>query len=357
MRRIVITGGAGFVGSNLAIRIKCEQDSVEVVAFDNLHRRGSELNLERLRSAGVKFIHGDIRNKEDFCELTPADILIECSAEPSVMAGYDGGSPEYLINTNLLGTVNCLEWARKSQTRIIFLSTSRVYPIAALNDAKFHEEETRFSWLDKQVLPGISKRGITEAFPLDGVRSLYGMTKLASEMLLEEYAYAYGVENIINRCGVLAGPWQMGKADQGVITFWIVQHLLDRPLRYIGYGGTGKQVRDFLHIDDLADLIIEQINNFDNFKGETFNVGGGIDYSLSLCELTALCQESCGQSVPIVSEPNTRTADIRIYLSNCNKLYSKCKWRPKLTALQTVEDITYWVRDNSEKLKDIFGDE
>ncbi len=345
------------MGSNLAIRIKCEFSGADVVAFDNLHRRGSELNLERLRSAGVKFIHGDIRNNEDFGILPSADILIECSAEPSVMAGYDGGSPEYLINTNLLGTVNCLEWARKHETRIIFLSTSRVYPIAAINNAKFHEEDTRYSWVDKQELPGISKRGITEKFPIEGVRSLYGMTKLASEMLLEEYRYAYGMDTIINRCGVLAGPWQMGKADQGVITFWTVQHLFNRPLKYIGYGCTGKQVRDFLHIDDLADLIIEQINNFDSFKGETFNVGGGKDYSLSLCELTALCQEICGQKVQIGSEPNTRIADVRIYLSDCNKLFSKCRWRPKRTALQTVEDITRWVSNNSGKLKEIFTDE
>jgi CDP-paratose 2-epimerase len=273
------------------------------------------------------------------------------------MAGYNNESPEYLINTNLLGTVNCLEWARKHNTSIIFLSTSRVYPIAAINNAKFHEEDTRYSWVDEQELLGISNRGITEAFPIGGFRSLYGMTKLASEMLLEEYRYAYGIESIINRCGVIAGPWQMGKADQGVITFWIIQHLFNRPLKYIGYGGAGKQVRDFLHIDDLADLIIEQINNFDNFKGETFNVGGGADYSLSLSELTALCQEICGQKVQIGAEPHTRTADIRIYLSDCSKLYSKCSWRPKRTASQTVEDIARWFRDNSEKMKEIFGNE
>lgn len=357
MKLIVITGGAGFVGSSLAIRVKHEHPDVEVTAFDNLHRRGSELNLDRLCKSGVKFVHGDIRNKEDFNELAPAGILIECSSEPSVMAGYNGGSAEYLINTNLLGTVNCLEWARRHKTSIIFLSTSRVYPIIALNNAGFLEEETRYSWVDNQELEGISSKGITEEFPIKGVRSLYGMTKLASEMILEEYAYAYGVESIINRCGVIAGPWQMGKVDQGVITFWIIRHLMNRPLKYIGFGGNGKQVRDFLHINDLADLVIEQINNFNSFKGETFNVGGGKDYSLSLCELTELCREVSGRKITIGSDPETRVADIRIYISDCRKLFSRCSWRPKRTALQTVEDITRWFMDNSGKMKLVFGNE
>ena len=130
--RLLITGGAGFVGSNLALDFKKNNPETHIIALDNLKRRGSELNLPRLKEDGIEFIHGDIRNKEDLEGTGKADLIIECSAEPSVMAGYNS-SPEYLINTNLLGTVNCLEYARKCDADVVFLSTSRVYPVRTIN--------------------------------------------------------------------------------------------------------------------------------------------------------------------------------------------------------------------------------
>src|SRR3972149_3096181 len=130
--KILVTGGAGFVGSSLAIEFRRNRKDIEVVAFDNLKRRGSELNIPRLKENRVEFIHGDIRNIEDFEAIGKADLIIECPAEPSVMAGFNS-SPEYLINTNLLGTVNCLEYARKCDAEVVFLSTSRVYPVRTIN--------------------------------------------------------------------------------------------------------------------------------------------------------------------------------------------------------------------------------
>jgi len=354
MNAAVITGGAGFLGSNLAIAIRRRWPGVEVVALDNLRRRGSELILGRLRREGIRFIHGDVRNPEDFDALPPAEVLLECSAEPSVLAGYDGG-PRYVLGTNLFGTANCLEYARRSGTKVIFFSTSRVYPIEPLNQARFEENETRFSWTDDQDTPGVSSRGVTETFATAGPRSFYGTTKLASEMLLEEYAYAYGLRYIVNRCGVLAGPWQMGKIDQGILAFWVARHLFNKPLSYIGFNGTGKQVRDFLHVEDLARLVLEQIERFEDFQGETFNVGGGPAHSVSLLELTELCHQATGNTVEMGREPNMRTADIRIYLSDCTKLFGRTKWRPARTARETVADIAAWIREHESELRGIIG--
>jgi len=134
-QKVLITGGAGFIGASLAISLRKKYPHIAVIALDNLKRRGSELNLCRLREWGVSFIHGDIRNQEDLFLNSKIDLIIECSAEPSVLAGY-GDNPFYIINTNLLGTINCLESARKNKADIVFLSTSRVYPYDAINALK-----------------------------------------------------------------------------------------------------------------------------------------------------------------------------------------------------------------------------
>ena len=188
--RVLITGGAGFVGASIAVALKTHFPGMQVAALDNLHRRGSELNLPRLRAAGVEFFHGDIRNPEDLNTPPPPQLIIECSAEPSAQAGY-GGSPEYLIQTNLIGCFHCLELARRTKADFLFLSTSRVYPWTALNQLAYEEDETRFVLADRQSLPGASANGISEDFPLQGARSLYGMTKLAAELLIAEYSLAY----------------------------------------------------------------------------------------------------------------------------------------------------------------------
>jgi len=179
----LITGGCGFVGSFLAIALREAGLCRNVTALDNLHRRGSELNLARLKRAGVGFVHGDIRCAEDLAPFAgAADLVVECSAEPSAQAGY-GSSPEYLIQSNLTGCFHCLEIARRSKADFLFLSTSRVYPYRLLNSLSFEETDTRFRLTARQELPGASEHGVSERFPLDGARSLYGMTKLAAELM------------------------------------------------------------------------------------------------------------------------------------------------------------------------------
>ncbi len=354
MKTYLITGGAGFVGSNLAIEFKNNNPDIRVVTLDNLRRRGSELNIQRLVNNKVEFVHGDIRNKEDFEGLGKIDVLIECSAEPSVLAGFNS-SPNYLINTNLVGTINCLEYARQCKADFVYLSTSRVYPLKIINDLNFEESPTRFNLSDIQNIRGASSKGFTEKLPLKGSRTLYGATKLASELIIQEYSEMYGVRTVINRCGVLTGPWQMGKVDQGVIVLWVAKHYFRQPLSYIGYGGEGKQVRDILHVRDLYRLLEIQIKDMDTHNGEIYNVGGGLEQSLSLLELTHLCQKYVGNNIPIKSVPENRVGDIRIYITDNSNVTEKTGWKPEITTDKIIEEIADWIRDNSEKLQPILS--
>jgi CDP-paratose 2-epimerase len=258
------------------------------------------------------------------------------------------------LQTNLMGTLNCLELARRDSSQFIFLSTSRVYPIKTINSVHFIESETRFE-LSDQVISGASKLGYSESFPLDGVRSLYGATKLASELIFQEYIEYYQIRGVINRCGVLTGAWQMGKVDQGVIVYWMANHIFQKPLSYYGYGGTGKQVRDILHVSDLYELIKLQLNNMDKCNGQIYNIGGGREVSISLLELTSLCFELSKIKIPIQSIPEDRISDIRIYLSDISKVSKELGWKPKQTTYEILLEIYKWIFDNKKQLKPIFG--
>lgn len=348
---VLVTGGAGFVGSHLCLRIRREFPHANVVAMDNLFRRGSELNLPRLTEAGVNFHRGDIRDPAAFPS-GPFDLLLECSAEPSVLAGLSGDSPDYLIETNLMGTYRCLEKARLWGSRVIFFSTSRVYPIAPLERHPWTEDATRFRW---EALPGspIGPEGVQEALAHhpESARSLYGFTKFASELLIEEYRSAFVMPALINRCSVLAGPWQMGKVDQGIVALWVLRHHFKKPLRYLGYGGSGKQVRDVLHIDDLADLVVTQIQNFSVWEGWRGNIGGGLAISASLLELTELCRQITGNTVPVEPDPIPRPADLRIFLADCTLAFNQHKWKPTRSLEQIIADTHAWVRAHEEALR------
>jgi CDP-paratose 2-epimerase len=349
MNRLLITGGAGFVGSNLAVLLAARHPDWEILALDNLYRQGSELNLPRLEEAGVEFVRGDVRNPEDLEGLSPISVLIECSAEPSVMSGVDGDT-NYLVHTNLTGAYNCLELARRDGAFVVFLSTSRVYPVEPQYELKLDEAPTRFEIAEEQEVSGISPAGISEQFPMDGPRTLYGATKLAAELLIEEYRGGLGVPAVIDRCGVIAGPWQMGKVDQGVFTHWMLAHHFRQPLKYIGFGGKGKQVRDLLHVEDLVDLVERQLLDSQEWNGRTLNVGGGRECSLSLLETTEICRELTGNEVPIEPVEETRAGDVPIYLSDCAKLFSLSNWRPRRSVEQVLADIHEWIAADHERI-------
>ncbi|MEA2689106.1 MAG: CDP-paratose 2-epimerase [Candidatus Eremiobacteraeota bacterium] len=343
---ILIAGGAGFVGSSLALRLRAAYPDAVVVAADNLKRRGSEWNLPRLAAANVRFVHADIRRADDLAfPGTRFDLVIDCSAEPAVLAAYESG-PAYVIDTNLTGTVNLFELARRDGAAVVFISTSRVYPVAALEAIAVDEAETRFTIAAQQTLAGVSVNGISEAFPLDGARSLYGTTKLACELILAEYADMYGLRYVIDRCGVITGPWQMGKVDQGVFALWMGRHYFGRPLSFIGYGGTGKQVRDFIDVEELGDLILAQIDRIDTLPDRVYNAGGGAASSLSLVELTALCEEITGNRVEITRVAENRPADVRLYVTDNARVTAGIGWSPRKTPRQTLEGIYHWIREN-----------
>lgn len=347
--RVLVTGGAGFIGATVALGLSEHHPNWELVALDNLRRRGAELNLPRLRDAGVAFAHGDVRLLDDLLEVGPVDALVECSAEPSALAGF-GGSPHYVVKSNLVGAYNCLEFARRHAAYVLFLSTSRVYPVAALRALELEATPTRYELAQAQPVVGASADGIAEDFPLSGARTLYGSTKLAAEHLIEEYRDAYKVHAVVNRCGVIAGPWQMGKVDQGVFTYWMLAHHFRRELAYIGFGGTGLQVRDLLHVADLLELVDLQLSAPGHWDGSVVNVGGGRGSSLSLLETTALCSEITGNELAVASIAQTRPGDVPIYISDCSRLFGLTEWRPRRDPRQILTDIHEWISENEAAL-------
>ncbi len=352
MKSILITGGAGFVGSSLAIDFKKTYPQTNVICLDNLSRRGSELNLPRLAHHDIKFVHGDVRNSEDLNKIGKVDWLIECSAEPSVHAGYNE-SPAYLINTNLLGLINCLEYLRQFGGQLVFLSTSRVYPIDPLRKLPLQAEGNRFVLKQPFSQLGTSNQGISELFSLEGHRSLYGATKLCGELLIQEYQKMYGLKAIINRCGVLAGPWQMGKVDQGFMALWVARHFFGGALKYMGFEGKGLQVRDVLHVRDLFNLLQIQMNEDSAFE-TIFNVGGGLKNSISLFELTEMTQSIVGKKPEIGQDPITREADLPFYVTDNKKVMDKLGWSAEISVMQIVEEIALWLKENQATLKPLF---
>jgi CDP-paratose 2-epimerase len=351
--RILITGGAGFVGSALAAYFLRGAAQNSVVILDNLRRRGSERNVTELVSKGVTFVHGDVRNAADLDALDGNfDVLIEASAEPSVHAGI-GGSPRYVLDTNLLGAMNCLEFARNRCSGLVFLSSSRIYSIDPLAKLPLVKLPTRLDLQQECGIPGVGPAGVREDFACDSHRSFYGASKLAAELLCQEYAAHGGLRVVINRCGVIAGPGQFGKTDQGVFTLWVARHHFGRPLKYTGFGGKGLQVRDLLHPEDLCDLLSRQLQSLDQVSGRTFNVGGGRSGSVSLQEFTSLCQDAVGREVPVDEDPVTSPVDIPWYVTDHAKITGLLGWAPQRRPRQIVRDIATWVRANEGALSSL----
>jgi CDP-paratose 2-epimerase len=353
--KILITGGCGFVGSNLAVLLKQHYTLSEVYCLDNLSRRGSEINLQKVLAAGGQFVHGDVRVKTDFDRIPKVDIVIDAAAEPSVLAGKVAGELENLIDTNLNGTINTLYFAKKHQSAIIFLSTSRVYPYDTLAKSSLVVSSKRFNLSNDQEIAGLSEQGITENYPLEGLRSLYGATKLASEYFIQEFANNFGLPAIINRCGVLSGPYQMGKIDQGVIVLWMAKHFWKGRLGYIGYGGLGQQARDVLHVRDLFRLVHWQIANLGLLKGQIYNVGGGLENTVSLSELTDLCSQITGNSIEIGSSLENRPGDLPIYVTDNSKIKNFSGWEPEIGMETLLIEIFDWLNKDQTMLKPILS--
>ena len=165
----------------------------------------------------------------------------------------------------------------------------------------------------------------------------------------------YGLRTVINRCGVVSGPWQMGKIDQGFVVLWLSRHLFGGPLSYMGFGGHGLQVRDVLHVDDLYDLIVRQLNGLNEYSGSLFNVGGGMANSISLRELTAKSEQLSGRTIELGRTPETRDADIPFYVSDCQAVTHTTGWMPTRLLDKILEDVWRWLVDERAQLEPILS--
>lgn len=338
--KLLITGICGFVGSSLAKAWIDADAYIAIYGLDNFIRPGSEENRIHLQKLGIKLFHGDIRVASDFETLPEVDWVIDAAANPSVLAGIDGyTSSRQLIEHNLLGTVNILEYCKKHGAGFIMLSTSRVYSITPLSNLIVEPVAQAFRLSEGQLLPpGLSSAGVSETFSTVAPISLYGSTKLASEILALEYGEAFNFQVWINRCSVLAGAGQFGKAYQGIFAYWINAYLRRRPLKYIGFGGSGFQVRDCLHPRDLIPLLQKQTATPCGHKVRLVNIGGGNSQAMSLAELSAWCANRFG-SHSIASEPVMRRFDIPWLIMDCNLADQIWDWRPQTSLNQILDEI------------------
>jgi CDP-paratose 2-epimerase len=334
--RILITGACGFVGSVLARGLNEHRSAWEIIGLDSLVRAGSETNRTTLRHLGVKAVHGDIRNWSDLETIPRCDWIVDTAANPSVLAGLDGRvSSRQVIEHNLMGTVNLLELARNWQCGFLMLSTSRVYSVRELAAIPVSVRGDRFEPLSgTEDVPGLSVQGVAESFSCEPPLSLYGSTKRASEILAIEFAGAFGLPVFINRCGVLAGAGQFGKIDQGIFSFWIHSWRAKRSLKYIGFGGTGHQVRDCLHARDLLPLIVRQLEQPGTKAARVLNVSGGVEQSASLRQLSTWCQQRFGP-LQVVAETAERPFDVPWLVLDSSQARNLWDWRPS-TPLEAI---------------------
>lgn len=342
--KILITGICGFVGSQLGIALSETLPGAEITGLDNLLRPGSESNRAEFSKRGIQFTHGDLRMRSDVDAMPTCDWVVDAAAQPSVLAGVDGrSSPRQVGEHNLSGTLNVLEYCRERRAGLVLLSTSRVYSVRDLAALPMIESNHAFALDESKPLPtGVSSRGLAETFPTRQPISLYGATKLASEVMAVEYGLTFDFPVWINRCGVLAGAGQFGTAEQGIFSYWLHAHAARLPLRYIGFGGAGCQVRDVFHPEDLARLVQMQMQRKPS-PDAIYNVGGGARNAMSLAELTAWCDERFGAHRP---EPDTRPRpfDIPWLIMDASRVRQEFDWRPKRTLASILDEIEEHVR-------------
>ena len=329
-KKILITGGCGFIGTNLSLFLNKKKYSI--FSLDNLSRTGSKYNLNILKQHKIKNYKIDIADSKKISLLPKFDLIIDCCAEASVEVSKK--DINRVIQTNLIGTINILNKTKKDGSNLIFLSTSRVNSIVAINKI-----------VNKKILikkPKLSKL-IDENFDTTSPKSIYGLTKHSSEMFIEEFSYAFNLKYIINRFGVIAGPLQFGKEDQGFVSLWIWSHFKKKDLKYIGYGGYGNQVRDVLHVQDLCEIIELQIKNIKSINNTTFTIGGSIKNSITLNELTNLCQKITKNKINFKKIKKTSQYDIPYFVTDNRKISKIYKWKPKKNIIDIVNDTYKWM--------------
>jgi CDP-paratose 2-epimerase len=349
--KILITGICGFAGSHLAMELAERIENAQITGIDNLLRPGSESNRAVLAAAGIRFIHGDLRMRSDVDALPDCDWVVDAAANPSVLAGVDGrSSARQLGEHNLNGTINVLEYCRERKAGLVLLSTSRVYSVRHLSTLPVAARDGAFILDPEGSLPGgVSSAGVEESFPVRQPISLYGATKLCSEIMALEYGGAFQFPVWVNRCGNLAGAGQFGTAEQGIFSYWIHSHLRRARLRYIGFGGHGYQVRDAFHPSDLAELIYLQIRRSPPgpHHDVTYNAGGGASNSTSIAQLSKWCDERFGQHPP-EADASSRPFDIPWMVMDSRRAADDFGWAPRRSLDSILDEIAAHALEHPE---------
>lgn len=348
--RVFITGICGFAGSLLAESLLARREGLRIAGIDNLMRPGSELNRMRLRALGVDVVHGDLRCASDCDALPAADWVIDAAANPSVLAGLGGGSRR-LFEHNLASLVNVLEYAKRHGAGLILISSSRVYSIRELAALPLRTAGNAFQLDDSRPLPaGVSARGLGVNFSTEAPVSLYGSMKLAAELVALEFGLAFDFPVWIDRCGVLAGAGQFGGPEQGVFSYWVNAHLRRRPLRYIGFDGTGKQVRDAFHPRDLAALIDTQMATDRKGGRRIYNAGGGMRNAMSLAQLNAWCDAKFAAHKP-EADLRQRPYDVPWVVMDSALAERDFGWTPETSLEDVLEEIACHAEQHPEWLE------
>lgn len=337
--KIVVTGGVGFIGTNACLEARSRGH--EVIAFDNFVRPLVEENVEVLKKAGVKIVRGDIRNKIDFDKLpNNVDGIIHLAGQCGIP--YAQISPQYDFEVNALGTLNVLEYSRlHGKIPVAFASSNKSYTNIT-NTFPILETETRYKWdfekfnlLQAQL---ITLKGVNESLPLDAfgkyARSLYGTSKVSGDLYMQEYYQAFGVPTVINRMSCIYGYYQKGVEDQAWVSWFIRQIVYGNSK--INIFGTGKQVRDMLFGTDCARLYVDEIENIDKVKGKAYNIGGGIENTMSLLEAISCIEDLSGKKADLTLT-DKRHGDQDIWISDITKITTDLNWHPTISPKEGIE--------------------
>jgi CDP-paratose 2-epimerase len=338
--KVLVTGGAGFIGCNAARRFM--DDGHEVLVLDSMSRRGADLNVAWLTSCGpVTVLTVDIRDFDSLNtvigEHKDLDAIIHLAGQVAVTASVV--NPREDFESNALGTFNLLEAVRLNELDPVLIeaSTNKVY--GALEHLEIVEEETRYRW---KSLDG----GVAEDMPLD-FHSPYGCSKGAADQYVRDYHRIYGVRSVVFRQSCIYGPRQFGIEDQGWVAWFTIATMLDRPITICG---TGKQVRDVLFVEDLIDAFVLAIEKIDTAAGRIYNIGGGPSNTISLLELLDLLETICGRRARL-SFTEARPGDQPVFVCNIGRVQKDLGWRPRIGVEEGVRQLAAWVDANKGLFK------
>lgn len=341
MRKILITGGAGFIGCNAAKYFSGE--SWKVFIYDNLSRKGSRLNLQWLnKTCDATFVKGDVRDfdktAETVCGVEP-DVILHLAAQVAVTTSVENPREDFEINAQ--GTLNVLESARRQKSRPFFIysSTNKVY--GKMENEEIIDEGTRYAFAR-------SAFGIAESHALD-FHSPYGCSKGAADQYVRDYSRIYGVPSVVLRQSCIYGTRQFGVEDQGWIAWFIVASLLNKSITIYG---DGKQIRDVLYVDDLISLYGSCIARKDIVRGKIYNVGGGTNFTLSLLELVGLIEKYSGKKVKY-SFSDWRPGDQKVYVSDIRSITRDIGWKPAIDPQKGVEELYQWAAAHLADIGDV----